>query len=242
MYEDMTYEVIIKRMLDRVPKGLDKREGSLIYTALSAAAAEMQVMYIEFDTILKETFAQTASRENLIRRAAERGMEPRPATKAVIKAKATPPEVTILPGQRFRLGIYYYTVTKIVGDGVFHLESEAAGEAGNRLSGRLIPIESISGLTSLEVTDLLIPGENEEDTDDFRAIYMSSFSEKTFSGNRKDYLIKTNGIPGVGATKITRAWNGPSTVKLTILDSNYNKASDLLIQTVQETIDPSGTG
>ena len=242
MYEDMTYEVIIKQMLDRVPKGLDKREGSLIYTALSAAAAEMQVMYIEFDTILKETFAQTASRENLIRRAAERGMEPRPATKAVIKAKATPSEVTISPGQRFRLGIYYYTVTKTVGDGVFHLESEAAGEVGNRLSGRLIPIESISGLTSLEVTDLLIPGENEEDTEAFRDIYMSSFSEKTFSGNRKDYLIKTNGIPGVGATKITRAWNGPSTVKLTILDSNYNKASDLLIQTVQETIDPSGTG
>lgn len=242
MYEDMTYETIMNRMLNRVPKGLDQREGSLIYTAISAAAAEMQVMYIEFDTILKETFAQTASRENLIRRAAERGMEPSPATNAVVKANATPTEVIIMPGQRFRLGIYYYTVIKLVGDGIYQLSCETAGTAGNRQTGRLIPIESISGLTSMEISDLLIPGENEEDTENFRKIYMSSFTEKTFSGNRKDYLIKTNGIPGVGATKITRAWNGPSTVKLTILDSNYNKASDLLIQTVQETIDPSGSG
>ncbi|WP_394523008.1 baseplate J/gp47 family protein [Lacrimispora sp. JR3] len=242
MYEDMTYETIIGRMLDRVPNGLDKREGSLIYTALSAAAAEMQVMYIEFDTILKETFAETASRENLIRRAAERGMEPSPATNAVFKAVADPESVTVELGQRFRLGIYYYTVTKIIGNGIYQLTCETAGTVGNRQVGRLVPVETISGLTSIELTDLLIPGEDEEDTEAFRKTYINSFMEKSFSGNRKDYLDKTNGIPGVGATKITRAWNGPSTVKLTILDSNYNKASDLLIQTVQDAMDPAMSG
>lgn len=239
MYEDMTYEMIMSRMLDRVPNGIDKREGSLIYTALAPAAAEMQVMYIEFDTILRETFAETASRENLIRRAKERGMEPRPATNAVFKAVAVPETVTIESGQRFRLGIYYYTVTKIIGNGVYQLTCETAGAVGNRQIGRMVPVENISGLTSIELTELLIPGEDEEDTEVFRKAYINSFMEKSFSGNRKDYLDKTNGIPGVGATKITRAWNGASTVKLTILDSNYNKASELLIQTVQDAIDPA---
>nr|DAJ03022.1 MAG TPA: Baseplate J like protein [Caudoviricetes sp.] len=243
MYEDMTYEVIIKRMLDRVPKGLDKREGSLIYTALSAAAAEMQVMYIEFDAILKETFAETASRENLVRRASERGMEPDPATKAVLKGIAEPQTVVLEVGQRFRYGTLYYAITKLLGDGMVQLTCETPGVIGNRQAGRLIPVESITGLVSMEVTDLLIPGEDEEGTEEFRKAYIQSFMEKAFSGNRKDYLDKTNGIPGVGATKITRAFNGPSTVKLTILDSNYNKASDLLIQTVQETMDPvAGNG
>ena len=58
----------------------------------------------------------------------------------------------------------------------------------------------------------------------------------------KDYINKTNGISGVGATKVTRAWKGGSTVKLTILDSDFNRASDLLISTVQNTIDPLQSG
>lgn len=242
MYENMTYEVILKRMLDRVPQGLDKREGSLIYTALTAAAAEMQIMYIEFDRILNETFADTASRENLIRRAAERGMEPGAATKAVLKAVATPDTAQITIGDRFRMGINNYVVSGTMGGGVYQVTCEIAGTCGNHQLGRLIPVLNIPGLASMEMTELLIPGEDEEETEVFRKAYYHSFSEKSFCGNRKDYMDKTNGIPGVGATKITRAWNGGSTVKLTILDSNYNKASALLLQTVQEAIDPAQRG
>ena len=54
-YEDITYEVILQRMLDRVPNNMDKREGSIIFDALAPAAVELQLMYIELDTILKET-------------------------------------------------------------------------------------------------------------------------------------------------------------------------------------------
>lgn len=241
MYESMTYEVIIKRMLDRVPAGLDRREGSLIYTALSAAAAEMQIVYIEFDTILKETFAQTASRENLIRRAAERGLKPKEATRAVLKAVADPDTVLIKKGERFRHGMYYYTVSESMGNGTFQVVCEKTGEEGNHQFGRLIPVQNISGLTSMEITELLIPGEDAVDTETFRKNYFGSFEKKSYGGNKQDYIEKTNGISGVGATKVTRAWDGPSTVKLTILDSDFNKASDLLVQTVQNIMDPSGT-
>ncbi|MDR1773040.1 MAG: baseplate J/gp47 family protein [Hungatella sp.] len=246
MYENMTYEVILRRMLDRVPQGLDRREGSLIYTALTAAAAEMQIMYIEFDTILNETFADTASRENLIRRAAERGMQPKKATRAVLKAVATPETAVISIGDRFRLGLNNYVISGSMGGGAYQVICETAGASGNHQLGRLIPVLNIPGLTTIEMTELLIPGEDDEETEVLRKAYFDSFHEKSFSGNRKDYMDKTNGIPGVGATKITRAWNGGSTVKLTILDSNFNKASDLLVQTVQDIIDPvqggSGNG
>ena len=55
MYEEVTYEEILERMLERVPDDMDKREGSLIYDALAPAAIELQIMYIELDVILKET-------------------------------------------------------------------------------------------------------------------------------------------------------------------------------------------
>ena len=63
MYENVTYEEILERMLSRVPNNMDKREGAIIYDALAPAAVELQLMYIELDVILKETFADTASRE-----------------------------------------------------------------------------------------------------------------------------------------------------------------------------------
>ena len=77
MYEQITYEGILDRMLARVRMAepeLDTREGSLIYTALAPAAVEMQLMYIELDTVLNETFADTQSLPYLTRRAAERGV------------------------------------------------------------------------------------------------------------------------------------------------------------------------
>ena len=47
MYENITYESILQRMLDRIPDDMDKREGAVIYDALAPAAVELQLMYIE---------------------------------------------------------------------------------------------------------------------------------------------------------------------------------------------------
>lgn len=40
-----------------------------------------------------------------------------------------------------------------------------------------------------------------------RQRYFASFDENAFGGNKSDYLEKTNAIPGVGRTKVTRIWN-----------------------------------
>ena len=47
MDENISYEDILQRMLDRVPGTLDKREGSIIYDALAPAAMEFMAMYLE---------------------------------------------------------------------------------------------------------------------------------------------------------------------------------------------------
>lgn len=89
MYENITYEVILNRMLDRVPDYMDKREGSVIYDAMAPAAVEMQNLYIELDWALEQVFVGTADRDNLIRRCAEWGIIPYPATRAVLKGSLT---------------------------------------------------------------------------------------------------------------------------------------------------------
>lgn len=238
MYENITFEVILQRMLDQVPNTVDKREGSIIYNALAPAAVELQNMYIEFDWILNQSFADTAQRDYLIRRCAERGIIPEEATKAILQGNFN---IDVPINSRFSLDNLNYKAIEKISTGVFKMECETAGEIGNQTLGTLIPIEYIDGLTSAELTAVLIPGEDEEDTEVLRQRYLDSFETNPYGGNKQDYIQKTNALPGVGSTKPTPIWNGGGTVKLTILDSAFNKASSTLIETVQEAIDPSSS-
>ena len=238
MYEHVTFEDILQRMLDRVPSNMDKREGSVIYDAIAPAAVELQNMYIELDVMLKEVFADTASREYLVRRALERGLTPYKATYAILKMITTPNTVDVSIGSRFSLNNLNYLVIEKIKDGEYKIQCEQEGEQGNNLYGDLIPIDYIDGLEICKVTGVLIPGEDEEDTEVFRTRYFNSFDSQAFGGNIADYREKTNGIEGVGGCKVTPTWYGGGTVKLTIIDSSFNKPSAELIQKVQEIIDP----
>ena len=233
----MTYQEILQRMLDQVPDAVDKREGSIIYNALAPAAIEMQLMYIEAGAILNETFADTASRIYLIKRAAERGVVPDEASKAILKGIFN---INVPIGSRFSLDSLNYITTEKIVDNQFKLMCETEGAEGNLHFGTLIPIDYIDGLTSAELTEVLIPGEDEEETESLRSRYFATLQSQAFGGNIADYKEKTNAIQGVGGVKVYPAWSGGGTVKLVILDSTYQQPSTELINTVQTTIDPIG--
>lgn len=113
MYENMSVEVILERMIDRVVEQdntLDTREGSIIYNALAPAAVELMGMYIEAQRIMDETFADTASREYLIKRCKERGISPQPATNAILKGVFEPSTLEIPIGSRYSLENLNYVV------------------------------------------------------------------------------------------------------------------------------------
>ncbi len=239
MYESVTFESILKRMLEKIPDDMDKREGSIVYDALAPCAIELQLMYIELDNILKETFADTSSREYLILRAKERGLSPYEASYAVLQGEFN---IDVPLGTRFNIDEMDFVVTEKIEDCIYKLECETIGSDGNKYFGDMIPINYINGLTSAKLTKLLIPGEDEEKTESLRNRYFDSFDTKSYGGNKSDYLEKTNAIEGVGVTKVVPVWNGGGTVKLTILDSEYNKASDVLVETVQGIIDPTKDG
>lgn len=207
MYEHISYEEILNRMMSRVSNKLDKREGSVIWDAHSPAALEIMALYIELERVINESFGDTASREFLIRRCAERGIKPYSASKAVCRGEFTPESVDVL-GKRFNIGEINFCAVEKISDGVYKMECETAGGEGNHFIGRLIPIDYINGLQSAELAELLIPGEDEEDTEELRRRYFDSFEDKAFGGNVKDYVAKTNAIAGVGQTKVTRVWNG----------------------------------
>lgn len=207
MYENITYDVILNRMLARVSDRMDKREGSVIWDTHSPAAVELQILYMELDTILREAYGDTASREFLILRCRERGISPWEATKAVLKGIFTPAEADVT-GQRFNAGELNYVVLERIGPGEYMVQCETPGRVGNQYSGTLVPVEYIPGLQTAELAEILIPGEDEEETEALRRRYLDSFNGSAFGGNVRDYLEKINAVPGVGGAKVERVWNG----------------------------------
>ena len=249
MFKNQTSQIILQRMLDRVNEwarergvSIDTREGSLIRTALSPAALEMQQMYIELSEVLNESFADTQSRDFLIRRCRERGITVEPATAAIRKGEFN---IAVPISSRFSLNALNYIVTERIENHVFRLRCETVGIVGNLESGNLIPIDYIDGLTSATLTDVLIPGEDEETTEHLRLRYFNSLKSQAFGGNIQDYVEKTLSHDGVGGVKVYPTWGGGGTVKLVILDTQYQVPSNTLIDALQTAIDPisnSGLG
>lgn len=211
MYEAQTYESILARMLQKalsINSNLDTREGSLVWYGDAPAAVELQNLYIALDTVLNETFADTATRPYLILRAAERGLSPQPASPAILQMAITPTTLFLPLNTRFSIGELNYYVSADRGSGNYELTCETAGEAGNNYTGTVIPIEYVDGLETRKITSVLVPGEDEEDTELFRQRYLNSLNAQAFGGNQIDYIEKVNAIPGVGGVKVYRAWNG----------------------------------
>lgn len=211
MYEAQTYESILARMLQKalsINSNLDTREGSLVWYGDAPAAVELQNLYIALDTVLNETFADTATRPYLILRAAERGLSPQPASPAILQMAITPTTLFLPLNTRLSIGELNYYVSADRGSGNYELTCETAGEAGNNYTGTVIPIEYVDGLETCKITSVLVPGEDEEDTELFRQRYLNSLNAQAFGGNQIDYIEKVNAIPGVGGVKVYRAWNG----------------------------------
>lgn len=241
MYEDQTYSVIMDRMkakaLELYP-GIDTREGSVLHVALGPSAAEMAKLYIQMDVVLNETFADKASRPRLIKRVAEIGMTPDPATYAILKGVFTPETLEMTIGTRFTGNGINYAVKEKISNGVYKIQCETLGVIGNQYLGNLVPVLYVPGLETCKLTEVLIPGEDEQATESIRTEYFDSFDDKAYGGNVADYSEKINDLSGVGGVKIYPVWNGAGTVKAVIIDSTFKQPTAELIAAVQAVVDP----
>lgn len=244
MYEEMTYEYLMERLLDNVPSDISTAEGSLIWSALSPLAYELEKAYIELDVILKQTFATTADYDYLELRARERGLTPIQATHCQSKGVFNVP---VPEGSRFFIGDYNFVVGESLGlpdEYSYIMTCETAGTGANGVLGELTLIEiadeefDIGSLTTMLLTEILIPARNKETHDEFLARYLESFDALAFGGNIKDYLEKVHSIEGVGGVQIYPAWAGGGTVKAVIVGNDYLPASGTLVAKVKEIMDP----
>lgn len=210
LFEDRTYENLLSSALDRVGPTLDKREGSMLYNGVAPAMAELAQLYIGLDFVFTATYIATAPRDYLIERAKDRGLSPKAASAAVFRAEFN---IEVPIGARFSCEDLNFTVTERMASadtetGLSHkVVCDTVGSVANDYTGALIPIEYIDGLTYAVLAELLIPGDDEEDTEVFRQRVMDALQSQMFGGNQADYKQKVLSIDGVAAVKVHPVWN-----------------------------------
>lgn len=230
-----SYDELLKGCLDKIPTHIYKGEGGLIYDALAPACFELAQAYMEIENVLNITYADTSSGDYLTRRASERGVYRKQATQAIRKGVFN----KMIPiNSRFAIEDATYKNIKHISGFEYELQCEQYGKIGNIYSGPLNPLDSIDGLTDSQLTDILIPGEEEEDDESLRNRYFENIESESFGGNISDYKKKTKSLTGVGGVKVYPTWAGGGTVKLVIINSVFAKPSISLINEVQTIIDP----
>lgn len=236
MYENMTYEVILENMLENVKDDVDKREGSIIYDAISPVAYSLAKMYFELSNYSDLVFPDTAAGSYLDRAAISFNLTRKKASKAVKKGVFNK-EVPL--GSRFSttgdIAMVYRVESEIGAENenyAYALVCETAGYAGNSYTGMLIPIDYINGLTCADLNGVITEGTNEETDEEFRTRLMAKIQRPSTSGNAQDYYNWALECTGVGAARVFPLANGPGTVSILITDSIKTAADQALVKNV----------
>lgn len=239
-----TYQNILTQMLDQVPATFDKRDTSPIPTALGPAAYALEGFYISLNQVQLAAYVQTATGQALDYLAVIAGLTRYPASAAVrlgIFDMAVPigsRYSTINGADSINFQATAATTGETEGDYYFQLTAETPGSIGNEYTGPILPITAIPGLNSAQITDILVPGDDEESDEDFRARIIEALNDRPFGGNIASYRTYIMAIDGVGAVQVYPTWNGGGTVKCSVLGADFLPASPTLVENVQNAVDP----
>lgn len=243
-FSQQTYRSILQAMLDRVPDEYDKRDTSPIPTALGPAAYTFEGFYLSLNQVQQAAFVQTAVGQSLDYLAAIANVTRDQASPAVRLGVFN----TSVPlGSRFSTingenSINFSVTAATDTANEYQLTAETPGAIGNEYTGAILPITTIPGLTSAQITDILVPGDDTETDSDLRTRLIDSLNNHPFGGNIAAYRSSILAIDGVGAVQVYPTWNGGGTVKCSVLGADFLPASSQLVQNVQAAIDPPTQG
>ena len=236
-FTDKTYKDLLAAMLANVPSDVDKREESLIATALGPAGYALEDAYLDLERMQSGAHAQTAAGNDLDLVAGDQGLTRKSATAAVRLGVF---DAVVPVGARFSTNeadSVNFTVTAAGSE--YQLTCETPGAVGNSYTGDLVAITYVSGLTVARVTDILTAGEDEESDDALRTRYFDHLNSNPFGGNVAYYRERVGAITGVGGVQVYPTWDGGGTVKLSITGTDGMPASTEVVNVVQTTVDPA---
>lgn len=245
MYRIKDEEEIKRDMLDRVSNTLDKSQNSFIHDALAPAALELASAYMYLEYIQDKLNVENLEGEELETYVYQRsGITRRPATKARAIVKIEGEEGAVISrGDLVAAGDINFIVLESKSIGVegfteVEVECEELGTIGNVPADAItqFPI-SIPGITNVYNPEPATGGYEEESDNELLERYYEKIKTPAISGNKHHYLVWAKEVAGVGDARVIPLWDGPGTVKVVIIDSNKQPASQELVDSVKAHIE-----
>jgi uncharacterized phage protein gp47/JayE len=235
----MTQEEILSRLLSNISSEFDKSVGSFFYDTQKPLAIELEGIYAKLEEILLNGFAATAKGEHLDKKVAEQGLTRKVATYATGTVTVSGSVGSVISrGDKVASDTLVFTVTQTKyiessGTATVNVICDTPGKQGNVPIGAInrFPV-TISGLTSVTNTSATTGGFDEESDDELRERYFEKVSLPATSGSKYHYVMWAKEVSGVGDAKCLPLWNGNGTVKVIIINSDKQTASEALIAEV----------
>lgn len=244
-----TADDIHKRMLEKVPRGINTTEGDFFWDCTRPTAEEKaKLIQLQMQNILKLAFPQFSYGEYLKYLGECNSVFENLATKSIGILKIEGKNGTVIEKGKIvsttgeKSIEFEFTETKVINSTeIVYVNAKciSAGSLGNVLPGTInVLVTPINGVRTITNEEPFKGGTDVEDEEHFRERVITAEQEETLSGADTDYIRWAKEIDGVGSAYCIEEWNGPGTVKLLILDKNNQTATDELLKKVKDYIYP----
>lgn len=243
----LSFETIVARMKADLKNPPNRVEGSFAADNIQAVAKEILKYYDYVNFLQDQHYAETAQGEFLDKKAKEVGVFRKQATKASGYATFEGVTNTLIPGGfRVHSDSNSYMTKEIGyieanGKVVLPIEAVEAGKEANIPAGSINRYDSgVNGLRRVHNEYEISGGTELEDDEALRERTLLRMRYPGTSGNQYHYMHWAMEVEGVGRVRVFPVWDGPGTVKVSILDFNQRMANDQLIKKVKHHIDNGG--
>lgn len=245
MFEDRVFDILMQEMMANFPPDVRTDQASLAYNSCVKIAQAIQAVYEDMEDLYDNLLPDTMDLDHLITFGTERGVAYHYATPAYVRGVF---QQDIEIGTQFECGAFTYEVVELLVDYDpynYKLVCTEDGAQSNATFGELEPVDYVESYRGGALVELLVPGEDDEDEEEYRQRVISSFEALAFGGNKADYKQFIDNIDGVGGCKPKRRTPGQSWIDIWVIDTEYQVPSAELIDIVQTAVDPeqnSGEG
>ncbi|WP_203363092.1 baseplate J/gp47 family protein [Bacillus sp. REN10] len=235
MFEQYTSESLLQEMINDTKPEFDVSETSPLYASYAASANQTAKVYRYLERVLELVFASTSEGDYLEKRTSEMDVYYRDAVAAIRRGEFN---ISVPVGSRFFVEDVYFVVSE--NENGIQLLCEEEGEIGNAfpVGTELLPVETIEGLETALLGEIIIPGREKEKEESLFVRYQEKVAEPATSGNIGHYKEWVREFEGVGAVRVFPNWDGPDTVKVVIVNSEFMPASPELVRMIQTALDP----
>ena len=246
----MEEQVIHNEILNDIDDSFDKTEGSFFYDATKPVAIALLAQDEKINAVEKKLILENLSGEELSKRINDiSGIERKESTHAngpvIIEGEVglEITEGTLVASETVNFVIDETKVIDESGSISILVKCESPGTIGNVPVGAIqyFPV-TVAGLTSVTNEMSFTNGYAAETDEDLLNRHYEKIRTPATSGNKYHYKNWAKEIPGVGDAKVFPLWNGNNTVKVLIINQERLPADSLLVDEVQEYIDPDITG